>query len=1032
MANQDLQTNLLELNQILTKLNSDHSKTLQQLQHSLGQVELVKSQQETMAATMGTMKTKHDQEQHILRRNNGILQRDITLLKKRLDDTTTDLKICRAKLAIKSTVNSDTKGGNTTIDSEHQHQHHGSGHNHNNPSDDLSESGTKSTHLKPSLPDTSILSTTLQHTLGMETLKQSLGHAHRMNSHLRSILQKEKVEKIELRRLLLDAQEAMEQIQQAPINDKLNSRNGNSNGSGGRPSRVSKGSSRFKGSRKQDRMSKKNTELGDDRRGTLALNTTSRASKQGGGTETDLISMNNNNDILSGDDHMDDTSPLYSEDDSSSDDQRLEISPLGGSLDMELGALGRSFKSLSSELEESFTKRQYFDKGVNTHDDDLSAQQQSAGIDSGIVACDQTIHIPNNHISKCTKRSPTTSPVPASHHNSEFQQPPISTATLQRASVSLQHISMDSKHPLTASTTEYMEPAPPALPLPIHIDLVTNQEGRPRSPALKTGPIFDPHPPVPSTTTIATANDIPSSIPDRMGMDSSTPYTSEKVTHDDITATINDISATDLVRTTPPADCTNDDGQSLSSSPSNQSSSSLSPSMLSTTHENSGTELGSGNIGIPEMDGPSLSGLETLRDSDKIPTLDTATSVVGDRQTIPLASEDTSPEKSRSPISGAPEFQLPVDADHGDTKQPIFTHNLQDTFGEEDLIACSEQVTASATIDTTIVAEECALEHGATNGKNLANHVSDTISKKEVAILAQDNDNPTTNDDTAYPQLKVYNRQQQSFDGVKATPTKSLFLFKAAASRQSTVLVPRAASRQEIPASPIPSPIPSTSTLSTTTTTASPSRFGILSGLMNLQPSQSTPTKPDRPRPTPSTSSLRQLFASTSTTVANPRQAFSRQPHKRNSLQNHKDHHRDDLDRHSKRSAPGHSYGTVRITENATYSRTVPSPLRSRQQPLTKRFLQPSHHSEHRCDVSSSYTVPSSNADLVLAITQTMIGEWMWKNTRRHVGSGISENKHKRFFWVHPYTRTLYWGTSEPGIDADEAKAKSGNVLQSY
>lgn len=71
---------------------------------------------------------------------------------------------------------------------------------------------------------------------------------------------------------------------------------------------------------------------------------------------------------------------------------------------------------------------------------------------------------------------------------------------------------------------------------------------------------------------------------------------------------------------------------------------------------------------------------------------------------------------------------------------------------------------------------------------------------------------------------------------------------------------------------------------------------------------------------------------------------------------------------------------------------------------------------------------------IVSMITQTMIGDWMWKYTRNTVGHGISENRHQRYFWIHPYTRTLYWSTNAPGVDGSEAKAKSGmcNLLSSY
>jgi hypothetical protein len=62
-------------------------------------------------------------------------------------------------------------------------------------------------------------------------------------------------------------------------------------------------------------------------------------------------------------------------------------------------------------------------------------------------------------------------------------------------------------------------------------------------------------------------------------------------------------------------------------------------------------------------------------------------------------------------------------------------------------------------------------------------------------------------------------------------------------------------------------------------------------------------------------------------------------------------------------------------------------------------------------------------------ITKTMIGDWLWKYTRKAVGGGMSERRHQRYFWIHPYTRTLYWSTAAPGLDTSQAKAKSGNYM---
>ncbi|KAI9320400.1 hypothetical protein BX666DRAFT_1875071 [Dichotomocladium elegans] len=69
-----------------------------------------------------------------------------------------------------------------------------------------------------------------------------------------------------------------------------------------------------------------------------------------------------------------------------------------------------------------------------------------------------------------------------------------------------------------------------------------------------------------------------------------------------------------------------------------------------------------------------------------------------------------------------------------------------------------------------------------------------------------------------------------------------------------------------------------------------------------------------------------------------------------------------------------------------------------------------------------------SDPGAIALITQTMIGDWLWKYTRKAVGGGISEHRHKRFFWIHPYTRTLYWSAHAPGVDGKESKAKSALI----
>lgn len=63
---------------------------------------------------------------------------------------------------------------------------------------------------------------------------------------------------------------------------------------------------------------------------------------------------------------------------------------------------------------------------------------------------------------------------------------------------------------------------------------------------------------------------------------------------------------------------------------------------------------------------------------------------------------------------------------------------------------------------------------------------------------------------------------------------------------------------------------------------------------------------------------------------------------------------------------------------------------------------------------------------MIQAITQTMIGEFLWKYTRKTGRGELSEKRHRRYFWVHPYTKTLYWSNQDPSTAGrTELRAKS-------
>jgi hypothetical protein len=90
---------------------------------------------------------------------------------------------------------------------------------------------------------------------------------------------------------------------------------------------------------------------------------------------------------------------------------------------------------------------------------------------------------------------------------------------------------------------------------------------------------------------------------------------------------------------------------------------------------------------------------------------------------------------------------------------------------------------------------------------------------------------------------------------------------------------------------------------------------------------------------------------------------------------------------------------------------------------LDERFNIRTDGMSMRSNVADRVTDPR----MIQAITQTMIGEYLWKYTRRAGRGEMSNNRHRRFFWIHPYTRTLYWSDKDPAT-AGRAQLKAKSV----
>ncbi|KAL7321735.1 hypothetical protein PS15m_001473 [Mucor circinelloides] len=197
VANQELRAHLSESNQIVTKHNSEFSRVTKQLKTQSEQIDIMKAQEEKNASVMEAMKARHEQETYHLRRHAASAQRDNSQLQKQVEALNTELKICKAKLSIKLASTSRTAEDLNTIEPN---------------AEPIQDQDSESDQINNATSTATVSPQSRNQAMETETLKQSLAHAHRIISNLRSSYHKEKLEKFELKKMLSDSQETIEQM----------------------------------------------------------------------------------------------------------------------------------------------------------------------------------------------------------------------------------------------------------------------------------------------------------------------------------------------------------------------------------------------------------------------------------------------------------------------------------------------------------------------------------------------------------------------------------------------------------------------------------------------------------------------------------------------------------------------------------------------------------------------------------------------------------------------------------------------------
>ncbi|CAO3632414.1 unnamed protein product [Cunninghamella blakesleeana] len=60
----------------------------------------------------------------------------------------------------------------------------------------------------------------------------------------------------------------------------------------------------------------------------------------------------------------------------------------------------------------------------------------------------------------------------------------------------------------------------------------------------------------------------------------------------------------------------------------------------------------------------------------------------------------------------------------------------------------------------------------------------------------------------------------------------------------------------------------------------------------------------------------------------------------------------------------------------------------------------------------------------IKALSHTMIGERLWK----YINNNNNNKRHERYFWLHPYSKTIYWSIEKPGMDGYQYNTKSAYI----
>lgn len=209
LAKQELTISVTQLQQSLNKANAEQKRMVEHMDELTTEIEHMRDREEKLSTRIEEMKQRHEHDMATVRRHAATLQREKADHAKQLEAMSSELAIAKAQSRIGRRSHSDLGSIAGTVSDNNEE------HTSNEPTLVKEKDAAPGT-TSPSSPSPNPSSSTRNHALEVETLKTSLAHAHRLVSNLRSNFRKEKTEKFEFKKLLSEAQERIEQLENDP------------------------------------------------------------------------------------------------------------------------------------------------------------------------------------------------------------------------------------------------------------------------------------------------------------------------------------------------------------------------------------------------------------------------------------------------------------------------------------------------------------------------------------------------------------------------------------------------------------------------------------------------------------------------------------------------------------------------------------------------------------------------------------------------------------------------------------------------